>query len=125
MKSAQVLIVLALLSGCQTGAEYDAQIQAALDSRLSAYQGATMAEFTARTGLLPSNMYPVEGGRVFVIVGPPVFLTTPATQWTPAITQSSACQLLVRTVPIGQEPTADNWKIIGTQRSGPCNNLPV
>jgi len=41
------------LAGCQTGAEYQADVDASLNARLRAYAGTTMAEFIGRTGMLP------------------------------------------------------------------------
>lgn len=119
------VIVAMLLAGCQSTADYQAQIDASLNARLRAYHGSTMAEFMARTNLTPVDAYPVTGGKVFVIQGEPVHLTLPATQFTPAVTRSAACKLLVRTAMTGAGRIADDWKIVGTSRSGPCNNLPV
>lgn len=84
-----------------------------------------MAEFSARTGPLPSDAYPIAAGRVFVIEGPPIFVTLPATHITPAVTRGAACRLLVSTEQIGTTRTADDWRIGGIRHSGPCNNLAV
>lgn len=115
------------LAGCQTGEQYQAQVNASLDQRLTAYNGATMAEFMSRTGMLPTDAYPVGDSKVFVFAGPTTFLTLPATNVTPAVTRSTACRLMIRAVHIGGQNGggADNWKIVGTQRTGPCNNLPL
>lgn len=113
------------LTGCQTGAEYQAGIEASLSARLEAYNGKSMAEFMGNTGMLPVGTYDVSNGRVFVFRSDPIYTTLPATNVTPAITSSAQCQLLIRAVPVGVGRGADSWKIIGTQRSGPCNNLPV
>lgn len=82
-----------------------------------------MAEFSARTGLLPSDAYPIAAGRVFVIEGPPIFVTLPATSVTPAVTRGAACRLLVSTEQIGTTRTADDWRVTEIRHSGPCNNL--
>ncbi len=119
------VILVAVLAGCQTNEEYQARVNAGLDARLSAYNGATIADFIARTGMVPSSAYAVANGRVFVFQTEPVYMTLPATNVTPAVTRSAQCQVLVQTVPNGSGGTADNWKITGTQRSGACNNLPV
>lgn len=75
--------------------------------------------------MLPVDAYPVSEGRVFVFRTDPVYMTLAATHVTPAITRSSQCQLLIRAVHFGEGQTADNWRIMGTERSGPCNNLPI
>lgn len=107
-------------TGCQTKEEYQASMDGDLDSRLARFKGSTMAAFSAQTGLLPSNAYPIANGRVFVIDGPPVYVTLPATHVTPAVTRSSACRLSITTAQVGKSGTADDWEIIGTQHSGPC-----
>ncbi len=113
------------LIGCQTMEEAEAERNADLNARLESYNGSTMAEFQAKTGLLPQDAYPITDGRVFVFRTAPVFVTLPATNITPAVTRSNQCQLLVQTVHVGEAGTADNWKIVGTQSSGPCKNLPI
>lgn len=118
-------VLMTILAGCQTTAEYEAAVSRDLDTRLATYRGSTMAEFSARTGLLPSDAYPIAAGRVFVIEGLPIFTTLPATSVTPAITRSAACRLLVSTEQIGTTRTADDWKITEIRHSGPCNNLAV
>jgi hypothetical protein len=120
-----VLFLAVGLSGCQTMEEANAVRNENLNARLAAYNGVTMAEFQARTGMLPVNAYPIKNGRVFVFQTSPVYVTLPATAHTPAVTSSAHCQLLVQTVPIDRGSTADSWKIVGTQRTGACNNLPV
>ncbi|MDC7257012.1 hypothetical protein K0P19_19895 [Shinella sp. YE25] len=123
MRPSAIATICALsLAGCQTTAEYEAAASRDLDARLAAFRGATMAEFSARTGLLPSDAYLIAAGRVFVIEGPPIFATLPATSVTPAITRSAACRLLVSTEQIGTPHTADDWKIVEIRHSGPCNN---
>lgn len=113
------------LAGCQTSAEYQANVNASLDARLEAYTGRTMAEFIGRTGMQPESSYDVSEGRVFVFRTSPVYMTLPATHVTPAVTTSAQCQLLIRAVRTSPQQVADSWKIMGTQRQGPCNNLPV
>jgi hypothetical protein len=126
MRRMFVTSVVALsLAGCQTGVEYQAGIDASLNARLEAYNGRSVAEFMGRTGLLPISTYDVSEGRIFVFRTDPVYLTLPATNVTPAVTRSGQCQLLIRAVPTERGQGADQWKIMGTQRTGPCNNLPV
>jgi hypothetical protein len=125
MKQVALVWLLGILAGCQTTEQYEAAVNADLDARLAAYNGATMAEFQARTGMLPQDAYPIDGGRVFVFRTAPVYSTLPATNVTPALTRSAQCQLLVQTVLEGRTGTADSWKIVGTQRTGACNNLQI
>lgn len=113
------------LAGCQTNAEYQANVNASLDARLEDYTGKSMAEFIGRTGMQPESSYDVSEGRVFVFKTSPVYMTLPATNVTPAVTTSSQCQLLIRAIRTSLQQVADSWKIMGTQRQGPCNNLPV
>lgn len=115
--------ICVLVAGCQT---YDpSAANANLSTRLEQYNGASMREFIERTGLTPVSAYPVSEGRVFVFKTAPVYITLPATNVTPAVTRSNQCQLLIRAVHKGGSEAADNWKIMGTQREGPCLNLPV
>lgn len=113
------------LASCQTNAEYQAAVDHGLDARLARFNGSTMSAFMAQTGLTPVGAYPVGSGRVFVIDGPPVHVTLAATHVTPAVTRTSTCRLLVTTAHAGGGNTADDWEIVSTQRSGPCNRLPV
>lgn len=127
LKSKIVLAVVAslALSACQTTQEYQVKVDASLDQRLAAYHGRTMADFIARTGLVPTDYYPASDGRVFIVQMTPVVLTLPATNVTPAIYRADACQLMLETERVGDGATADNWRVTGTTRRGPCNNLPV
>jgi hypothetical protein len=122
---ATALTAALLLMSCQTNTEYQAAIDEDLAASLARFNGSTMAEFIAQTGLVPVNAYPVGSGRVFVIDGPPIYATMPATHVTPAVTRSSACRLLITTAHVGNGSTADDWETVGIQRSGPCNRLPV
>lgn len=114
-----------VVTGCQTNAEYQAAVDHDLDARLARFNGSTISAFVAQTGLTPVGAYPVGSGRVFVIDGPPIHVTLAATHVTPAVTRTSACRLLVTTAHAGGGNTADDWEIVGIQRSGPCINLPV
>lgn len=113
------------LAGCQTNEQYQANVNASLNARLEAYNGKTIAEFIGHTGMQPESSYDVSEGRVFVFRTSPVYMTLPATHVTPAVTTSAQCQLLIRAVRTSPELVADSWKIMGTQRTGPCNNLPI
>jgi hypothetical protein len=120
-----IALVLCGLAGCQTNAEYQANVNASLDARLEAYNRKTIAEFIGRTGMQPESSYNVSEGRVFVFRTSLVYMTLPATHVTPAVTTSAQCQLLIRAIRTSPQQVADSWKIMGTQRQGPCNNLPV
>ena len=84
-------IAILVISGCQTSAEVNAQNNADLNARLERYNGASLAEFQSRTGMLPSDAYNVSEGRVFVFRTDPVFITLSATSVTPAITRTAQC----------------------------------
>ena len=92
------------LAGCQTTAERRAAIEARIDQRLASLNGMTMAEFSATTGVLPSNAYDGGGGRVFVIEG-------------------RFCRVLLQTQQVGSAASADSWQIVGASRFGGCDNL--
>lgn len=119
------LLFLVALTSCQTTEDLQARVDADIDARLEAYNGSTIAQFTAQTGMLPADAYPVSGGRVFVFRMEPIFLTLPATHVTPTVTRSTKCQLLIRALRTNPAPVADSWKIMGTQWSDPCGNLSV
>ena len=53
-------LVAMTLGGCQTAAE----VQQAQQAQMESVVGLTMADFSARTGLTPSDAYAVAGGRV-------------------------------------------------------------
>lgn len=55
----------ALFGGCRTTAE----LKAERDSEFQTLVGGTMADFMRRTSLTPSDMYPTNSGRTFVIYG--------------------------------------------------------
>lgn len=120
-----ILLFSMALTSCQTTEELQARVNADLDARLEAYNGSTIAQFTAQTGMLPAEAYPIPGSRMFVFLTEPVFLTLPATHVTPAVTRSTQCQILIRALRTDPAPVADSWKIMGTQWSGSCGNLPV
>lgn len=122
---ATALMTALSLPSCQTNADYQAAVDRDLDARLARFNGSTMSAFMAQSGLTPVGAYPVGSGRLFVIDGPPIHVTLAATHVTPAVTRTSACRLLVTTAHAGGGNTADDWEIVGIQRSGPCMNLPL
>jgi len=107
------------------GAKHQAAIDADRSARLEAYNGQSIADFQARTGMLPMSAYPVSEGRVFVYRTNPVYLTLPATNVTLAVTRTVQCQVLIWAVNRSQVSGADRWVMRGTERSGTCNKLPV
>lgn len=107
--------VLLALTGCQTAE----QVEEDRSDRLRAFQGRTMADFSGETGLTPSTFYPIAGGRIYVVDGPPVVTSYGG------YSSASACRLLIQAEPNGPPGTADAWTIVGTTRTGPCHMLPI
>lgn len=129
MRRGGVLVVLALC-GCQTGEQYNAQMQASRERRAQQYVGANMAQFMSWTGLVPSDAIVTAEGKTFVIIGPTVTLSTPAyvgpygVSGVPAVASSTTCRVMVAARPrrSGQNTTPEDWEITGITRSGPCDN---
>ncbi|WP_313606333.1 hypothetical protein [Rhizobium sp.] len=119
------ILMTSVLAGCQTNEQHQARVNADLDARLLSYNGATIAEFIARTGMVPSSAYAAGDGRVFAFQTAPVFVTLPATNVTPAVTRSSQCQLLVKATPNGHGATPGDWTITDVKRSGACMHAPI
>jgi hypothetical protein len=107
--------MLVALAGCQTAE----RVEADRSDRLSAFKGCTMADFSGETGLTPSNFYPITGGRMYVVDGPPVVTSYGG------YSSVSVCRLLIQTEPNGPTGTADAWTIVGTTRTGSCHVLPI
>lgn len=125
-------LVLALaLCGCQTGAEYNAQLQESRERRAQQYVGSTMAQFMTWTGLVPSDAIPTAEGRTFVIIGPTVTIGTPAyagpygLSGVPAVASSTTCRIMVNTRLLRNVPntTPEDWEITSITRSGPCDSV--
>jgi hypothetical protein len=87
------LLVLALLAmtlgGCQTAAE----VQQAQQAQMQSVVGLTMAEFSARAGLTPSDAYDVSGRRVFVVQGRTVATVVPGSYRAPMVANSLTCRI--------------------------------
>ncbi|WP_062207675.1 hypothetical protein [Aureimonas sp. AU12] len=95
------------------------QVEEDRSARISAFQGSTMADFSGETGLTASSLYPITGGRVFVVDGPPV-------AWSyGGYSNVTASRLLIQTELNERGATADGWTIGGTTRTGPCQLLPI
>lgn len=82
--------------------------------------GLTMAQFTAQTGLYPSDAYPTANGRVFVVLGRTTTFVVPGAYGAPTIANTQTCRIMLETTAVGTEGTADNWRIAGVGWSGPC-----
>lgn len=104
-----------VLGGCQTAE----QVEDDRSARIRAYHGRTMAAFIGDTGLVPITYYPIDGGRVFVVEGPPVVSSYGG------YSNTTACRLQIQTRHSGSGSTADDWTIVGTTRTGPCQLLPT
>ncbi len=118
MKRYVAMIALTLLAGCQTAT----QVQEAEEAGMRSVVGLTVAEFSARTGLVPSDFYPTGSGRVFVVLGRSVTLVTPGSYGAPTVANTQTCRILLSTMPAGDGGTAENWRIVGVNYSGPCAN---
>ncbi|RYG85046.1 MAG: hypothetical protein EON59_13060 [Alphaproteobacteria bacterium] len=77
------------------------QVEEDRSERIRAFQGRTMADFSGETGLTPSSFYPITGGRVFVVDGPPVNSSYGG------YSNVTACRLLIQTQQNGPTGTAD------------------
>jgi hypothetical protein len=104
------------LGGCQTAAE----VQQAQQVQMESVVGLTMAEFSVRTGLTPSDAYAVAGGRVFVVLGRTVTLVTPGSYGAPTVANAQTCRILLEARPIGTQGSASSWQIAGVTWTGPC-----
>lgn len=131
MRHVGFMLVALALCGCQTGAQYNAQLQESRERRAQQYVGSTMAQFMSWTGLMPSDAIATAEGKTFIIIGPTVTLSTPAyvgpygLSGVPAVASSTTCRIMVdtrlrRNVP---NATADDWEITSISRTGPCDSV--
>jgi hypothetical protein len=111
---------LALLGGCTTAVE---QREMAEDQRFRSFNGLTMAEFSAQTGLFPSDFMETASGRVFAVSGPEIVVTQPPIYGAPAVSADATCRMQVSAVQIGRSGTAEDWKIVSIARRGGCGNI--
>lgn len=74
-----------LLAGYQSASD----VQQEQEQRMGAVIGMTMAEFSGATGLMPSNAYDVDGGRIFVVLGRTVTLAIPSNYSAPAVANTT------------------------------------
>src|SRR4051812_28866975 len=84
------------LASCQTGAEYQANLDADRAARLRAWTGRTMAEFMRDTGMTPSNSYDTSAGRTFIVDGPAYTLAM-----APGIVRTFGCRIQLETASVG------------------------
>jgi hypothetical protein len=98
------LVCLVVVAGCN-GRE---QIYAQEDARFNSFLGLTMAEFMQKTHVVPSNAYPVGGGRMFV-----------ADKRNP-LNPNFGCSMLITTEANGAGSTAEGWTITAISRDGGC-----
>jgi hypothetical protein len=114
------VFVFLLLAGCQTGAEYQAKVDADRAARLQTWIGRTMADFMRDTGMTPSTTYDTSAGRVFLVDGPAVTLALAPAYGSPGVARSFACRIQLETVATGQTSGADVWRIVAVSSTGPC-----
>ena len=100
-------ILLLVLGGCRTTDDRS--------MRLQSHIGRTMAEFSRDTGLVPSDIYNTADGRVFVVNGPAIGIAV-----APGAVLFGGCRLLIETIAMSSQSTADAWRITAITANGPC-----
>ncbi|UOK71478.1 hypothetical protein [Ancylobacter polymorphus] len=80
--------------------------------------GMTVAEFSRYTGLVPSDEYDIEGGRVFVL--PLNDGAGPKLESGSLPTAPTVCRLLLAARRVAQGENASSWRIEEVRRSGLC-----
>jgi hypothetical protein len=119
-KAPLAVFVFLLLAGCQTGAEYRAEVDNDRAARFQTWVGRSMADFMSGTGMTPSSMYDIITGRVFVVDGPGVTLALAPNGFTHGVVRTFACHIQLETASTNRIGGADNWRITGASSSGPC-----
>lgn len=114
-KASLAVFVFLPLAGCQTGAEYQAKVDADRAGRLQTWIGHTMAEFMRGTGMTPSSNYDTGAGRTFVVDGPAYTLAM-----APGVARTFGCRIQLETVATSNASGADNWRIVIASSTGPC-----
>lgn len=115
MKRAVLAILGVALAGCQTTADYEAGVA-------RSYVGQTMADFTVRTGLVPSSIERTPTGRIFLVDGPVISVATPMAYGS-TITNTQACRVFVETRRVSEADNADSWQIVNLTWTGPCQTV--
>lgn len=101
------------LAGCQT-----AQLEHQPPDRMRPIVGMTVTELSRYTGLVPSDEYDIEGGRVFVLPlndGAGSKLESGSAPTAPVV-----CQLLLAARRVAEGENASSWRIEEVGRSGLC-----
>jgi hypothetical protein len=102
-----VVVGLLLMPGASAANERTAQ--------LKPYIGLTMADFTRKTQIEPSDSYDTSRGRMFLIEGPDTAVTV-----SPGVVVQGGCRIFVETVAIGTRSAADNWRITEITANNRC-----
>lgn len=84
-------------------------------ARLKPYIGQSMADFSRATGLTPSDMYNTADGRTFVVNGPTTTVTV-----SPGVAVNGGCKMLIETTATNKSGSADDWRIVAINATGPC-----
>lgn len=105
-----------LIGGCRTTAELEAE----RDAEFRSLVGGTMTDFSRRTGLTPSEMYPTNSGRTFVVYGPASTIVVPGSGFVPTVAAHRQCKILVDTIAADDKGTADSWRVTQVTRSEAC-----
>lgn len=109
-----ITTALLAMAGCQS----------ATNTRMEQFLNMDMAEFSARTGWVPSTYIPTTAGRTYVVDGPTVMHVSPGFSGNyirtgPTLHQYQ-CRLLLETESKGKPGTADNWVIKAVNWYGTC-----
>ncbi|MDB5616221.1 hypothetical protein [Tardiphaga sp.] len=100
------IALASLLAGCVTD---DRQ------ARLKPYIGQSLASLAAAVGSAPSASYPTARGRTFTLNGPALAVAV-----APGVVAAGGCKMQVDTVQSGGGSTADDWRVVEINASGPC-----
>jgi hypothetical protein len=106
MRKYLVIVSALFLASCQTDDRFE---------RLHPYIGTSMADFSRSTGMVPSDTYDTAGGRTFVVNGAPIAVAV-----SPGVTVAGGCRMLVDTILVSKTHTADDWRIVAINATGPC-----
>lgn len=109
IRAGRSLLALSLgliASGCTTPEQQDRTTE----MRFRSFAGMTMAQFSAKTLVTPSDFYNAGGGRVFL-----AYKSAPDPRY--------GCKMLIKTKQIGQAGNADTWVIESVTRQGGCDGV--
>ena len=96
---------------------------ALIDARLDSFQGMTVAQFAADTGLVPYDHFDTNSGRTFLVSGPSSSVYIPPTMGAPGVVAHNQCLIQLMTQNVDGQATADSWVIRGTSWRGNCANV--